>query len=313
MEKLAKECYAYPELDMYPIHTKQAATESIKLFQTQQHNFMPAVRSKIAARLETAADFHQIGLEKQAYAQPQLIDMPVGAASVAFSVPKSLEQAKQLAMHITKLAGLGNTLSDLRDAARVGITVISDTADANNWHDDLFLGSEVRALMKMAGLGVGDKETVADEFRKRAFLIACSPRERKQLMDVARSIENMDDSDFMKKASLDTFCDTLDAIDTQFGLKHQYGHSIQDPKQACYAQDVFDLHKQAADRLYIPSTDTILSKQALMEQKQAAQAYFSHFHNQNIENQAQLMEKVASLDEKEVNHFIGYVEGYTSR
>lgn len=313
MEKLAKECYAYPELDMYPIHTKQAAMESIQLFQTQQHNFMPAVRAKIASRLETAADFHQLGLEKQANTQPELIDMPVGAASVSFSVPQSLEQAKQLAEHITKLAGLGNALSDLRDAARVGITVISNTAEANNWHDDLFLGSEVRALMKMAGLGVGDKETVADEFRKRAFLIACSAGERKQLMDVAKSIESMDDAVFMKKASLDTFCDTLDAIDTKFGLKHHYGRSIQDPKQACYAQDVFDLHKQAADRLYIPSTDTILSRQALVEQKQAAQAYFKQYHNQNIENQAQLMEKVASLDEKQVNHFIGYVEGYTAR
>lgn len=29
MEKLAKECYAYPDMDMYPIHTKEAAMESI--------------------------------------------------------------------------------------------------------------------------------------------------------------------------------------------------------------------------------------------------------------------------------------------
>lgn len=41
-------------------------------------------------------------------------------------------------MHITKLAGLGNTLRDVRDASRMGIMVISDAADEHNWSDELF-------------------------------------------------------------------------------------------------------------------------------------------------------------------------------
>lgn len=176
MEKLAKECYAYPELDMYPIHTKEAAAESIQLFETQKQNFVPAVRAKIASKLATAADFHEIGVTKVASELPALIDVPIGAASVSFSAPSTLDQAKELAMHITKLAGLGNTLRDVRDAARVGIMVISDAADTNNWSDELFGDSGVCEMMKMAGLGIGDKEKVADEFRKRASVVAFSPR-----------------------------------------------------------------------------------------------------------------------------------------
>lgn len=84
-------------------------------------------------------------------------------------------------MHITKLAGLGNTLRDVRDASRVGIMVISDAADVNGWSDDLFGDAGMCTLMKMAGLGVGEKEAVADEFRKRAMLVAFSPKERTQL------------------------------------------------------------------------------------------------------------------------------------
>lgn len=313
MEKLAKECYAYPELDMYPIHTKQAASESIQLFQTQKHNFVPAVRAKIASKLAAAADFHEIGVSKVATALPMLIDMPVGDASISFSAPNTLAQAKQLAMHITKLAGLGNALRDVRDAARVGIMVISDAADTNDWSDALFEDPGMCQMMKIAGLGVGDKEKVADQFRKRATAVEFSPRERKQLFQLANQVEAMDDADFMKKASLDTLCDTLQSIDRQYGLISRYGRDLKDPKQVCYSENVLDLHKQAADQLYIPSTDTILSKKALCEQKNAAHAYFKHFYGQDIETEAELMQKVASLPDTEVQHFIGYVQGYTER
>lgn len=313
MEKLAKECYAYPEMDMYPIHTKQAAAQSIELFQTQKQNFMPAIRAKIAAKLATAADFHEIGTTKVAAALPDVVNMPVGDASVSFGIPATIEQAQQLAMHLTKLASLGTALRDTRDASRVGIMLISDSADKNNWSDDIFMGSQVRNLMKMAGLGIGDKEIVADQFRKRATLVAFSPRQRRQLFQLANQVQNMPDQIFMKKASLDTLCDTLQSIDTQYALKNHYGYAIQDPKQACYAETVFQLHKKAADRLYIPSTDTILSKSALYEEKQAATAYFKHFHGCDITTDEQLISKVAALDESQVSHFIGYVQGYTEK
>lgn len=53
----------------------------------------------------------------------------------------------------------------------------------------------------------------------------------------------MDDATFMKKASLDTFCDTLEGIDANYGLQYHYGREIQDPKDVCYAENVFELHK----------------------------------------------------------------------
>lgn len=52
------------------------------------------VRAKIASRLATAADFHEIGVTKVAAALPALIDMPVGDASITFSAPDTMEQAK---------------------------------------------------------------------------------------------------------------------------------------------------------------------------------------------------------------------------
>ena len=48
------------------------------------------MRAKIASKLATAADFHEIGVSKVAAALPTLIDMPVGDASVSFSIPNTL-------------------------------------------------------------------------------------------------------------------------------------------------------------------------------------------------------------------------------
>ena len=39
MEKLSKQCYAYPEKELYPVHTKEAALQSWQEFKQDLDNY----------------------------------------------------------------------------------------------------------------------------------------------------------------------------------------------------------------------------------------------------------------------------------
>jgi hypothetical protein len=99
----------------------------------------------------------------------------------------------------------------------------------------------------------------------------------------------------------------MDEIDRMYGLNEHYGKKMGDsvlksPEQVCFGQNLDDLTKEAADMLHVPSIDTVLSKKAVLERKDAINGFFNtYFGAENAENDEKLLEKVASLDENTAN------------
>jgi hypothetical protein len=166
---------------------------------------------------------------------------------------------------------------------------------------------DMRKIASIAGVGVGDKDEILEQFDKRATLIELPVDQQTGFWDFSRNLHEISDEDFYKEATLTKICDTMDEIDRMYGLNEHYGKKMGDsvlksPEQVCFGQNLDDLTKEAADMLHVPSIDTVLSKKAVLERKDAINGFFNtYFGAENAENDEKLLEKVASLDENTAN------------
>lgn len=60
METLNRECYAYPDKQLYPVHTKQAALDSYKEFEQDLGKYSQDRIKLIADNFIKAASVHDI-------------------------------------------------------------------------------------------------------------------------------------------------------------------------------------------------------------------------------------------------------------
>lgn len=303
MEPLSKECFADQYNCKYPIHTKEAAYNSFKEYCDDKGAIPDVLKGEIEANFTKAASFHEIELVepviKEASREMHTLAEDGASEGVSMPVIASVEEIEQGRDYlIEKRASM--SCKSLREGAKYVLWAASNSkTDLNT--------PEMRKIASIAGVGVGDKEEILEQFDKRATLIELPVEYQTGFWQFSRDLHAISDEDFYKEATLTKICDTMDEIDRMYGLNEHYGQRMGDsvlmaPEQVCFGQNIDDLTKEAADMLHVPSIDAVLSKKAVLERKNAINGFFNeYFGVSEAENDEKLLEKVASLDENTAN------------
>lgn len=311
METLSNLCFADQFNRKYPIHTKEAAYNSYKEYCGDKANFSEAKRQQIEENFTKAASFHEIKLEEpqiKLAAGPELHILGEEGAEEAVKMPliKSVEDVNAAAAFLLeKRASMA--CKSLREAAKYVLWA------ASNSKEDLET-PEMRKIAALSGTGTGDKEDILDQFDKRGTLLAIPTDQVADFWAFSRKVHEIPDEEFYKMATLEKICDTMDDIDRAYGLNHQYGKKIGDsvlksPEDACFGQNLDDLTKEASDMLYVPSIETILSKEALAERTDKVKDFFqTYFGEEKPFEGTEMTVKVASLDKNTANALLDYIK-----
>lgn len=303
MEPLSKECFADQYNCKYPIHTKEAAYKSYTDYCNDRSGISDVLKDEIEANFQKAASFHDIKLEKPVVktAAREMHTLAEEGAAEGISMPviasmEEIEQSK--AFLLEKRASM--SCKSLREASKYLLWAASNSkTDLNE--------PEMKKIAQIAGVGVGDKDDILEQFDKRATLIELPVDQQTGFGAFSRDLHAISDEDFYKEATLTKICDTMDEIDRMYGLNEHYGKKMGDsvlmsPEQVCFGQTIDDLTKEAADMLHVPSVDVVLSKKAVLERSDAINGFFNeYFGAEKAENDEKLLEKVASMDENTAN------------
>jgi hypothetical protein len=304
MEPLSKECFADQYNCKYPIHTKEAAYNSFQDYCKEKGNIDAAVKAEIEANFQKAASFHEIELAEPVVKEAASREMHTLAeegAEEGVSMPiiatmEELQQGKDYL--IEKRASL--SCKTLREGAKYLLWAAANSQTDLNTPD-------MRKIASIAGVGVGDKEEILEQFDKRATVIELPVDQQTGFWEFSRNLHGISDEEFYKEATLTKICDTMDEIDRMYGLNTRYGQKVGDsvlmaPEQVCFGQNIDDLTKEAADMLHVASIDTVLSKKAVLERKNAINGFFdNYFGDDPVEIDADLLEKVATMDKNTAN------------
>lgn len=311
MENLDKQCYAYPQQCKYPVHTKQAALDSYAKYIEQGQQLPAAIRVDIQQKFQKAASVHGITLEKPApyTVHKKIASIQCGNTTVKLSIPQNTKDVLQLALNIQDMAdNKGYKSKQLRNLAKTAVQWASQLQSDQNTTEALFQLPVMQKLAKIAGMGLGNGENICQQFLKRAEFIEFDNNSRKFFASVYNDVKNMPKQQFLKSATLNTLCDTLQSMDQRFDLKKYYGKQLKQPRQVCFQQTVAQLCKKASDSVVVGSTGTILSKKALQQRYQKAKSYFQHHFQQTISNFQELLQKTAKLGANYVNSFLEYLD-----
>lgn len=303
MESLSKECFADQYNCKYPIYTKEAAYSSFKDYCSEKGGIPEAVRAEIEENFKKAASYHEITLEepvvKTAAREMHTLAEEGAEEGVSMPIIASVEEINQGKAYLLEKRASASCKT-LREGAKYVLWAASNSEmDLNE--------PEMRKIAALAGVGVGDKEEILEQFDKRATLIELPVDQQTGFWAFSRDLHQIPDEEFYKEATLTKICDTMDEIDRMYGLNQHYGQKMGDsvlmsPEQACFGQNIDDLTKEAADMLHVPSIDTVLSKKAVLERKNDVNSFFdSYFGDDPVEIDADLLEKVASMDKNTAN------------
>lgn len=311
METLSKECFADQFNRKYPIYTKEAAYNSYQSYCADKASLSAEKRQEIEANFTKAASFHEIELKEPQIKQASAPEMHILAeegAEEAVKMPliKSIEDLNTAkAFLLEKRASM--SCKSLREAAKYVLW-----AAANSDQD--LEEPEMKKIAALSGTGIGEKEDILEQFDKRGTMLAIPADQKAGFWEFSRHLHEIPDEEFYKMATLAKICDTMDDIDRNYGLNHQYGKLVGDtvfksPEDACFGPGLNDLAKEASDMLLIPSNGMILSKEALLERQDAINEFFgTYFGEESIKNDANLIEKVASLDKNTANALIDAIK-----
>lgn len=297
MQMLDKSCYAYPQKRMYPIHTKQAALQSYEDFKHDIQSYSQDRVQLISQNLVKAAKLHDIVFNQQ-------FEIP------RESVKIDLQDGKTVS--ITKVASqqdVSKLLQHLQNNAdKLSYGDIQKIAQAMfPYCDQLDLQSkDMQKLASLAGYGAGDAADMADQLLKRANLTDMPENKQRAVFKLYRQVENADDDQLFKMAGY--VCQVMKAIDDTYQLKHHYGNKLKDPYTACYGQTMDNLIKQAEDYLSVPSTGTILSKQAMLESKGQIKKFLKDYYDIQCKDDQEMFTKVASLSQLGLKTMLKQVE-----
>ena len=304
MEPLSKECFADQYNCKYPIHTKEAAYNSFQEYCQEKGSIAAELKPEIEANFQKAASFHEIELAEPVIKEAAVREMHTLAEDgaeegVSMPIITSVEELKQSKDYLLeKRASM--SCKSLREASKYLLWAAANSdSDLND--------PDMRKIASIAGVGVGDKEEILEQFDKRATLIELPVDQQTGFWEFSRKLHDISDEEFYKSATLTKICDTMDEIDRMYGLNTRYGTKMGDstliaPEQVCFGQNIDDLTKEASDMLHVPSIDTVLSKKAVLERKKAVNSFFdSYFGDDPVEIDADLLEKVATADKNTAN------------
>lgn len=310
METLSNLCFADQFNRKYPIYTKEAAYNSYQEYCNAKAGLTAAKRAEIEENFQKAASFHEIELKepqiKQA-AAPEMHILAEEGATEAVSMPiiktaEELEQAK--AFLLEKRASM--PCKSLREAAKYVLWAASNS-------DEDIETPEYRKIATLAGVGVGDKEEILEQFDKRGTLIPIPRKRQTDFWAFSRKLHELPDEEFTKIATLTKICDMMDEMDEMYGLRARTGTKIGDseliaPERVCFGQNLTDLAKEASDMLYVQSIDTILSKEALAERSEQVEDFFkTYFGEEKPFETTEMTTKVASLDKNTANALLKHL------
>lgn len=295
MDNLDKSWFAYPSMRKYPIHTKEAALQSYDEFSRDKFTMAKALSEDIKQRFDKAASFHEVELKafKKEASEPvsDILLLKGKSGDLAISKITSIEEFKSATEFILdKRASMKR--ADLQEAAKYVVWV---AANSDVEQDT----PELRKIARIAGIGVGDRDEIQETFEKRADMCVLSDKDRGPFWEYANELRNLPDEEFYKEATLNKICDTIEEIDEIYNNTYRYGKDITAPEDAVFGSNMDDLLKEAKDLMYVESIDATLSKSALLQRKEAAQAFLAQYlAPEKPYNDEELIAKVASLDAK---------------
>ena len=277
MEKLNKQCFAYPEKELYPVHTKEAALKSCQEFKNEliAGNF---IKSAKVRDFQYPEDAMEVSTAETTVIQDE------DGNSVEFSKIASLEDVQ------SAVDTLNTHRQDFKGPfmRKVAATLYKD-ADSLDLQGDCML-----KLARFAGLGLCEPEEMVLEFRKRGGLINMPNETGSKFYKAYRDLEAVQDKETLMKIATEMH-DIMSQIDNMYKLSSHYGKEIQAPEDVCFKHGFEDLIAEAQDYLRVPSTDAILSKKALLESKDTVKAFMEEKYGEKAETDQEILEKVASL------------------
>ena len=293
MNDLDSSLYAYPAMRKYPVHTKEAALNSYKEFKGERAQYSEAKAAEIDAFFKRAAAYYETDLDPQvktatAATTPMEFSTEDGG-KIRISGLKTANDVKAAATFILeKRASM--TRKQFKNAAR-GVLYAAANLDVP------LESTAMSKIARIAGVGVGDRDKIQHEFEKRATLSIYTGKNKEEFWKYANEMRELSDEAFYKEANLNTMCDTLEEIDQLYGNQVKYGKELEAPEDVVFGETIDDLLKEASDLAYIESIDTTISKKALLERAEPANAFLqTHFGQKDALEGDALIEKVASLD-----------------
>lgn len=305
MENLHSSCFAHKEAKKYPVHTKEATIASYEEFNSDRDKYTPITVQDIEGVFEKAASYHGIDLnsftKEAALEAPEIVSFTGDGVTINMSKIASVEDIEEATDYLlTKRAQL--SWKAVKDAAKY---VYHNAANSTLDIED----PTMVKLARLAGIGVGDREEIEEEFCKRASDLALSTDSREAFFNYFKELEKLPDSEFYKEANLNNLCGAMEDIDKLTGNDYNYWRTVETPENVCFKNTVCDLLKQASDLLTIPSIETTISKKALLERKESVKSFFNSALNEELpETDDKLFEKVASLAEIPANMLLDAVK-----
>lgn len=298
MGTLSKDCYAYPAKELYPIHTKQAALNSYKEFQHDIDKYSMDSIKAIAANFIKAASVHGIKYPcAQAAKSRQCVDIQLDNGTVvSMTKIQNLQDADKAIAMLDQIRG-NIQLKSLRKVARYIV---------NECQKLSLQPSDCIKLHKYAGLGLGDAQEMSAQFRKRGTLMLLPEKVKSQFYQAYRNLDQQDAQSMYKQSA--AICDLLDGIDRLYKLESHYGKQLSKPQDVCFSQTIDTMIKQASDYLGVRSTSTILSKKALLQDKQKVARFFADKYGAQIKDDNDMLDKVAALSSTGIKALIKELE-----
>lgn len=198
MTTLDDNCFAYPSMRKYPIHTKEDALNSYAAFCADKQLYSATKAQEITDRFEKAASYHGITLQQQ-----------------------QTKTAKERPNTVSFDAGDGNriTMNRICDAGDVSAAADYILAKRAHMHRGMLkeaskyvlhaasvLGEDISSekltkIAQIAGIGVGDREKIENELEKRAAMNIFSLSDTEKLRNYIKEVKELSDEDFYKEAA----------------------------------------------------------------------------------------------------------------
>lgn len=290
MEKLAASMFADPANRVLPMDTPEHLLQSYETFNATKDKVMYATPlADIQLALDKAAAWYGVEppMEKEATVEERpCFEFTTSEKAIKLTEPVNAEEFSKLASYI--IDKRASTLRrELAPAAEWLLNVSDNLPDVDQ------NSPEMRKLARIAGIGVGDRQEIEDALVKRASGKDMK-NDAKTFWNIYNMLHECSDDEFYKKAN--DVCDLIDDLDRYYGNNDRYGNGLQPPEDVVFRMGPSDLLKQASDMLKIASIDTIISKEALLERKEAATRFLTEKYGMSVKDDEDLFSKVASLD-----------------
>lgn len=284
MNTLSKECYAYPDKKLYPVHTKQAALDSFTQFCQDVERYSKDRLKLISDNFIKAASIHGISFEYKQEQKPA-VDSFITSNGSVIKMSKIASSA-DVDKAVDALLKARETVP-LKDLRKIAVHIV------NQCQLKSLDTEKVQQLHKLAGFGVGDAEQMSVQFRKRCNLIHMNQKFKSEFYSVYRNMRDSDPDIMYKKSA--AICDMLDGIDRLYKLENYYGTSLQRPEDVCFKQTLDYFTEAAEDFVLVSSTGTVMSKKALLQNKDSVSAFLKDKYAVDIQSDEHMLSKVASL------------------